>query len=58
MHCAQPRQKHAEWCVKLRGAITAGNRCDPGKWLYGEATQQFGCSPVYNKVSPGTLTFT
>lgn len=60
MDFEQARKKHAEWRVKLRGAITKketldvttiakDNQCDLGKWLYGEARQRLHCSPLYNE---------
>lgn len=59
MNFEQARQKHAEWRVKLRGAIAKketldvgviakDTQCDLGKWLHGEAKQRFGRWPAYN----------
>ena len=49
----QAIQKHAEWKIKFRSAITKqetmdaatiskDNCCDFGKWLYGDAKKKFG----------------
>jgi methyl-accepting chemotaxis protein len=54
-------QKHAEWKIKFRTAISKqetmdaetiskDNQCDLGKWLYGEAKSLYSNLPSYNKL--------
>lgn len=58
MDLNQAIQKHAEWKLKFRSAMTkqetldAGviekdNCCELGKWLYGDARTQFGALRSY-----------
>lgn len=58
MDLEQAIQKHGEWKVKFRSAITrhetleAGviakdNCCELGKWLYGEARTRWSSLPAY-----------
>lgn len=58
MNLDEAIQKHAEWKVKLRSAITKketldaatirqDNACILGKWLHGEGKAQYGNKPSF-----------
>jgi methyl-accepting chemotaxis protein len=58
MNFDEAREKHAQWRVKFRNAITKketldpaviarDDRCDLGKWLHGEARAKFSTLPAY-----------
>ena len=58
MNFDEARQKHADWRVKFRNAITKketldpaaiakDDRCDLGKWLHGEAKKKYSALPAY-----------
>jgi methyl-accepting chemotaxis protein len=60
MNFDEARQKHAEWRVKFRSAITKketldpaaiakDDRCDLGKWLHGEAKARYSALPAYSE---------
>lgn len=60
MNFDEARQKHADWRVKFRSAITRkekldpaaiakDDRCDLGKWLHGEAKAKYSGLPSYRE---------